>query len=48
VVHQCRERGISPFVKQLGTRRGELQDAKGEDPSEWPKGLRVREFPEAA
>lgn len=53
MVQQCRERGIAPFVKQLGARpisddardTGGLHDAKGEDPSEWAEDLRVREYP---
>lgn len=50
-VIQCREAGIAPFVKQLGTRAysGEsylkLKHHKGGDMNEWPEALRVREFP---
>lgn len=53
-VSQCRMAGAAPFVKQLGaivvgnemdkwvTR---LRDKKSGDISEWPRELRVREFP---
>lgn len=44
----CREYGISPFVKQLGTIWARAQNAKsraGEDPTEWPEDVRVREYP---
>jgi len=52
-VEFCREHGIAPFVKQMGsncrwTGVGEsfaFKDRKGEDPAEWPEDLRVREFP---
>lgn len=52
IVRQCRNAGVPCFVKQLGAnpwiRSGEkkLSDPKGGDPDEWPKDLRVREFPE--
>jgi protein gp37 len=56
-VAQCRAAGVPVFVKQMGRHpfdltRGfaeeelRLVDAKGEDPSEWEPGLRVREFPD--
>lgn len=57
VVTQCRANGVAPFVKQLGAKpfacasgvgHGQLialDDAKGEDPAEWPADLRVREWP---
>jgi hypothetical protein len=59
VVRQCREAGVPAFVKQLGstpralTGTGvaemiQLGDRKGGDPSEWPAGLNVRQFPEPA
>ena len=50
---QCRRAGIAFFVKQLGGNPVEngkslkLRDAHGGDWSEWPKDLRVREFPKA-
>jgi protein gp37 len=59
IVNQCREAGVPVFVKQLGAKPFEpysdgtpfadvrLQDRKGGDPQEWPKDLRVREFPNA-
>lgn len=54
-VRQCREAGVSPFVKQLGAdpffvagceMNYRITHPKGGDPSEWPADLRVREFPE--
>ena len=52
---ECREADVSFFLKQLGARPfegtgmgrhwGELEDAKGGDPEEWPDDLRIREFP---
>lgn len=45
---------VAPFVKQLGSNPFEsdvpviLKDKKGGDMNEWPKDLRVREFPTAA
>jgi protein gp37 len=48
LVAQCRELGVTPFVKQLGSRwarEHHALDAKGENPSEWPEPLRVREYP---
>ena len=58
-IRRCRERGIVPFVKQLGSnpRREEpycgmdeypYSSGAGTDPSEWPESLRVREFPKTA
>lgn len=47
---QCRAAGVACFIKQLGSNpyyRGKplrLRDWKGGDMSEWPEGLRVREF----
>ena len=44
----CRARNVSPFVKQLGSAWAHEKDAKnrkGEDMSEWPLSLRVREWP---
>lgn len=58
LIAQCRDLGIAPFVKQLGSYPVEhcasedqkqlyLKHKKGEDPAEWPAVLRVREFPGA-
>ena len=58
-IEVCREYGAAPFVKQLGSRpltwsfeAGtvplRLKDSHGGDMSEWPVGLRVREFPAGA
>jgi protein gp37 len=44
IVRQTREAGVACFVKQLGAKQG-FRDRKGGDPSEWPKELRVREWP---
>lgn len=51
LIKQTRGTGSSVFVKQLGSRWAKEQGAvngKGEDPEEWPGGLKVREMPEAA
>jgi len=56
LVRQCQEAGVACFVKQLGAnvhwqggagieRHGRPNDPKGGNPAEWPKDLRVREFP---
>jgi protein gp37 len=52
LIEQCRLAGVACFVKQLGARpvweeavAPRLRDRKGGDWSEWPKSLRVREFP---
>ena len=57
LVEQCRHADVRCFVKQLGAHpmrgRGRnraelnLESAKGGDPAEWPRGLDVRQFPEA-
>lgn len=44
LVDQARRAGVACFVKQLGTGLG-LRDRKGGDPAEWPRALRVRQFP---
>ena len=44
-IQQCRARGITPFVKQLGSHDFQGRDKAGADPEEWPFDLRVREFP---
>jgi len=55
IVNQCRAASVPVFVKQLGSEpdfvgfsesfRWPLKDKKGGDCEEWPKSLRVREFP---
>ena len=53
VVAQCREQGVPAFVKQLGAKPFshqagdylQIRSRKGEDMSEWPEDLRVREWP---
>lgn len=51
IVRQCREAGVAPFVKQMGSNahhgyvRMPLTDRAGADPAEWPADLRVQEFP---
>ena len=51
-LEQCRERGIVPFVKQMGdnvfvdgVRRTPFTTPAGSNPDEWPERFRVREFP---
>lgn len=48
VIAQCLAAGAAPFVKQMGSNPVglRLKHPKGEDPSEWPPELRVRQFPE--
>lgn len=50
VINQCRPIGMETkvFVKQMGSviaKRDGYKNSKGEDPSEWPEQLRVREYP---
>lgn len=48
IVVQCKRWNVPVFVKQLGTHLANelgLKDRHGADPSEWPKHLRVQEFP---
>jgi protein gp37 len=48
IVTQCKNARAFPFVKQMGSviaKRDGYADHKGEDPSEWPEALRVREYP---
>ena len=48
MVEQCQGARVPIFVKQLGTvaaRNDKLSDNKGGDPAEWPRALRVREWP---
>lgn len=49
LVRQCRPAGTACFVKQMGKRVIDRNDAgfEGGDPAEWPDDLSVREFPEA-
>lgn len=55
-ISECRNRGIVPFVKQLGSQPIDeidgsgiiLKDKAGADPSEWPEDLRIRQFPQLA
>ena len=54
IVAQCREAGVSVFVKQMGDnatldgKRMRFAAHHGADPSEWPEDLRVQEFPTAS
>ena len=47
----CREVGIAPFLKQLGSRPTlegapvPIRHAKGGNWNEWPEDLRIREYP---
>jgi protein gp37 len=55
-MRQCRESGVVPFVKQMGSfcieERGSQRvrihhdDRAGADPLEWPEALRIQEFPQ--
>lgn len=56
LVQHCREAGVAPFVKQLGTAWAKDErvggrslfaqgDRKGGNPEHWPADLHVREFP---
>ena len=47
-IKSCREHGIVPFVKQMGTIWAQANGASsraGEILEEWPEDLRVREYP---
>lgn len=46
-VRFCRENGVVPFVKQLGSNCTDtpFSDSHGGEMDEWPEDLRVREFP---
>ncbi|NIN67614.1 MAG: DUF5131 family protein [Anaerolineae bacterium] len=49
IVEQCRRAKTAVFVKQLGQKYASdhgLRQRKGQDPSEWPEELRVREMPD--
>lgn len=51
VIDACKAQGVPCFVKQLGSEFVPSEPGagprarKGDDPSEWPEALRVREFP---
>jgi protein gp37 len=54
IVDQCREAGVSCFVKQLGSwpvwassKSSPIEPARGkcDKPEEWPESLRVQQFP---
>ena len=53
IVKQCQDAGVPVFVKQLGRQPANglvklhLASKKGNDMSEWPDGLRVREWPKS-
>lgn len=50
IIGQCQEHGIPLFVKQLGTawaKENGAKHAKGGDPAEWPRDLRIRQWPDA-
>jgi protein gp37 len=50
LLQQCRQADVAFFMKQIGGKPYGLplvRDRKGADPSEWPIGLHVREFPQA-
>lgn len=48
---QCQTTGVAVFIKQMGAKPSDgfaslsLKDGKGEDASEWPEDLRVRDWP---
>jgi protein gp37 len=44
---ECADLGIAFFMKQIGSNHDRWPDIsrKGDDMSEWPKDLRVRQFP---
>lgn len=48
IIKDCKEAGVSVFVKQLGTHLAKsmgLKDRHGGNIEEWPEHLRIREFP---
>ncbi|NJM74689.1 MAG: phage Gp37/Gp68 family protein [Acaryochloridaceae cyanobacterium RU_4_10] len=51
LIQQCRDAGVVPFMKQLGSNPYEngqplkLHSRKGAHPREWPEELRIQEFP---
>jgi len=51
LVEQCKGARVAIFVKQMGTvwaKENEGSSYKGENMSEWPKDLRIQEYPEVA
>jgi protein gp37 len=50
LIHEAKQVGTAPFVKQLGSvwaRANGASDGKGGKPADWPAELRVREYPAA-
>jgi protein gp37 len=48
MIEQCKSAGVAVHFKQTGdvlARKLGLKDKSGKDPTEWPKELRVQEFP---
>lgn len=49
ILNACARYGVACFMKQLGENRidlaGAIKSKKGDDPSEWPEWMRVRQFP---
>ena len=54
MIQQCRRQKVACFVKQVGHQPWDngkplkLESSKGGDMDEWPKDIRVREFPKVA
>lgn len=54
LIRECKHQHVACFMKQVGRQpwddgmRLKLASSKGGDPAEWPKDIRVREFPVAA
>ena len=44
LIQECKAANVPVFIKQLGTRK--RLTGKGQHMNEWPKELRIREFPE--
>ena len=49
IVRQCKAANVPVFVKQIDTRelmpQGVLKNKVSHNPEEWPKDLRVQEYP---
>lgn len=48
IMHQCELARVPVFVKQVGRNpvgASGIRDPKGEDPTEWPLDLRLRQYP---